>query len=130
MSTGLSGLVKKVGGSEEIQVTNEHYCNKFMYFNKNDKFSMHFHVTRIETWYVIYGKFTLEVIDTKTAEIKVVNLNIRDTMYIDQLIPYRLTCHEAGTIFRSKYSRKYSIIIFNRVFTGDSQINLTETNYE
>lgn len=128
MSTRLSGSVKKGWGSEEIWVTNEHYCSKFMHFNKNAKFSMHFHAAKIETWYVVSGRFTVELIDTKTAEIKDVKLQIGDTMHIDPLIPHRLTCHEAGTIL--EVSTPDSVEDNYRVFPGDSQINLTQTNYE
>jgi mannose-6-phosphate isomerase-like protein (cupin superfamily) len=128
MSTRLSGLVKKGWGSEEIWVTNEYYCSKFMHFNKGAKFSMHFHATKTETWYVVSGKFTVEVIDTNTAEICATDLYAGDIMHIDPLTPHRLVCHEAGTIL--EVSTPDSVEDNYRVMPGDSQINLTQTNYE
>ena len=62
------GKVEKGWGYELIWASNDQYCGKIMVFErKGAKFSMHFHKTKDETWFVNEGKFLLSWIDTKTA---------------------------------------------------------------
>ena len=63
----LKGIVNKGWGSENIVITNDRYCGKFLNFNKGAKSSMHFHAAKDETWYVQTGKFIVEYIDTSTS---------------------------------------------------------------
>lgn len=92
------GNIKKGWGSEEIWASNEYYCGKFMHFNKDAKFSMHFHKRKIETWYCLSGEFIIEYINTKDATLKKRFFNAGDTWHNDPLEPHRLICLEAGTI--------------------------------
>ena len=53
----LNGKVEKGWGFENIWVTSDKYCSKFMHFKTGAKFSMHFHAIKEETWYILKGKF-------------------------------------------------------------------------
>lgn len=117
--TRLSGKVEKGWGSEEIWVTNELYCSKFMHFNKGAKFSMHFHDKKVETWYVMSGQFTVFWIDTSNASISSTSLSKGDVWHNDRLSPHQLLCEEEGTIL--EVSTPDSVEDNYRVLPGDSQ---------
>ena len=115
----LHGEVPKGWGSELIWVTNDKYCSKFLNFNEGAKFSMHFHREKEETWYVMSGKFEIEVIDTHNASVYKKVIGVGDVHHNDPLVPHRITCLEAGTII--EVSTPDSIADNYRVMPGDSQ---------
>lgn len=117
--TRLEGTVTKGWGVEEIWVTNDKYCSKFMHFEENKKFSMHFHATKEETWYVISGKFLVKWIDTKDASEHMKYLLPGDTWHNPPLCPHQLLCYESGTIL--EVSTPDSVEDNYRVIPGDSQ---------
>jgi mannose-6-phosphate isomerase-like protein (cupin superfamily) len=117
--TRLQGIVQKGWGREEIWATNELYCGKLMHFNTGAKFSMHFHAAKDETWYVLSGKFEVEVIDTQTAERRIEVLKVGDTWRNLPLEPHRLTCIEQGVII--EVSTADSVEDNYRVLPGDNQ---------
>ena len=117
----LNGFVKKGWGYELIWATNDHYCGKIMVFEKaGNKFSMHFHKEKIETWFVNSGKFKLRWIDTKTAQMHEKVLNEGDTWHNPPLQPHQL---EALTDNASvnEVSTADSIEDNYRIIPGDSQ---------
>jgi mannose-6-phosphate isomerase-like protein (cupin superfamily) len=113
------GIVEKGWGFEEIFVSNNQYCGKFLHFNEGAKFSMHFHANKQETWYVVSGKFKLEIIDTENASTFEKILNEKDTWTNMPLVPHRLTCIEKGTVL--EISTPDSVQDNYRVLAGDSQ---------
>jgi mannose-6-phosphate isomerase-like protein (cupin superfamily) len=115
----LSGKVEKGWGSEEIWATNDKYCGKLMHFNTGSKFSMHFHATKEETWYVLSGKFSVFYIDTTNASMHEAQLNCGEVWHNRPLLPHQLVCIEAGTII--EVSTPDSIEDNYRVLPGDSQ---------
>jgi mannose-6-phosphate isomerase-like protein (cupin superfamily) len=115
----LTGTVKKGWGHETIWATNDLYCGKLLNFNAGAKFSMHFHAVKDETWYVQSGKFTVIVIDTKTAERSEKALNVGDTWHNPPLLPHQLVCIETGSII--EVSTPDSVEDNYRVEAGDSQ---------
>lgn len=117
--TRLTGIVKKGWGSEDIWVTNDKYCSKFMHFDTSSKFSMHFHAIKEETWYVIEGKFIVRYIDTMNANIKEKDLVKGDVWHNPPLLPHQLICIEAGTI--CEVSTPDSVEDNYRVMPGDNQ---------
>ena len=117
--TRLEGEVKKGWGSELIWVTNDKYCSKFLNFNEGAKFSMHFHREKEETWYVLSGKFEIEVIDTHNADVHKKIIGVGSVHHNDPLVPHRITCLEEGTII--EVSTPDSIADNYRVGKGDSQ---------
>ena len=60
----LEAYVEKGWGHEFIFASNDLYCGKVLKFNKDAKFSMHFHSEKDETWFVLSGKFKVIWIDT------------------------------------------------------------------
>ena len=117
--TRLDGVVTKGWGSELIWVTNDKYCSKFLNFNAGAKFSMHFHREKEETWYVLSGKFEIEVIDTKDASVHKKIIGEGCVHHNDPLVPHRITCLEAGSII--EVSTTDSVEDNYRVMPGDSQ---------
>lgn len=58
-------IVPKGWGKEIIFANNSEYCGKILCFDKGKKFSMHYHIKKKETWYVLSGSFILTFIDTE-----------------------------------------------------------------
>jgi quercetin dioxygenase-like cupin family protein len=115
----LEGFVEKGWGSEFIFATNDKYCGKLLKFNKDAKFSMHFHSVKDETWYVLDGKFKVICIDTKDASKYEIELTQGDTWHNPPLLPHQVICIEEGTII--EVSTPDSIEDNYRVGKGDSQ---------
>lgn len=115
----LEGKVQKGWGHEEIWVTNEKYCSKFLHFTTDARFSMHFHMHKEETWYVQSGTFTVLWIDTKDASIHEKLLEAGDVWHNEPLKPHQLICHTPGTIL--EVSTPDSVEDNYRVMPGDSQ---------
>ena len=115
----LTGFVEKGWGHELIWATNDKYCGKLLKFNKDAKFSMHFHADKDETWYVLDGKFVVKYIDTQNAEVYEKELNAGDVWRNKPLFPHQIICLEEGTII--EVSTPDSIADNYRVGKGDSQ---------
>ena len=69
MLTRYEGIVKKGWGHENIFVTNDDYCGKILHFRNGGKSSMHFHLDKKETWYVISGKYLIKFIEIGRAHV-------------------------------------------------------------
>ncbi|MCX8483332.1 MAG: cupin domain-containing protein [Crocinitomicaceae bacterium] len=117
--TRLEGYVNKGWGSELIWATNDKYCGKLMKFNKDAKFSMHFHAQKDETWYVLSGKFEVKYIMTQDASMKSQILESGSVWRNEPLEPHQLICLEEGTII--EVSTPDSVEDNYRVMPGDSQ---------
>ena len=117
--TRLEGYVNKGWGSELIWATNDKYCGKLMKFNKDAKFSMHFHAQKDETWYVLSGKFEVKYIMTQDASMKSQILEIGSVWRNEPLEPHQIICLEEGTII--EVSTPDSVDDNYRVMPGDSQ---------
>jgi mannose-6-phosphate isomerase-like protein (cupin superfamily) len=94
----LEGYVKKSWGSEQIWVTNDNYCSKFLNFNTGATSSMHFHKEKKETWYIMSGKFIIRCIDTRNAAVQTYEYTEGDTLTINPMTPHQVTCTSKGTI--------------------------------
>jgi mannose-6-phosphate isomerase-like protein (cupin superfamily) len=93
--TRFSGHVPKGWGYEYIFATNDLYCGKLLHFSKaGNKFSMHFHRHKDESWYVQSGSFTLKTIDTANGSIKENKLNKGDSIRIFPLVVHQLIALE------------------------------------
>lgn len=115
----LDGLVNKGWGSELIWATNEKYCGKLLNFKIGSKFSMHFHVEKDESWYVLSGRFVVKYIDTTNATIYERDLITGSTWRNPPLLPHQLVCIEEGVII--EVSTSDSVEDNYRVLPGDSQ---------
>ena len=108
------------GWGEEIIICNhELYCGKILVFKKGAKFSMHYHMIKDETWYVNKGKFIYRWIDTETAEVIEIVLNVGDTVRQRPGQPHQLECIEEGEVY--EVSTQHFDSDSYRVWKGDSQ---------
>ncbi len=93
-----TGLIEKGWGYEDIWVSTDDYCSKFMHFNQGAEFSMHFHDEKVESWYVMGGEFKLLIINTQNAERSEMTMRKGDTWTNERLVPHKLICLEAGSV--------------------------------
>jgi|TARA_B110000971_G_C19689343_1_gene354721 quercetin dioxygenase-like cupin family protein len=115
----LEGFVEKGWGHEFIFATNDKYCGKLLKFNKDARFSMHFHADKDETWYVLDGQFKVVVINTANASQTEYTLNPGDTWHNPPLLPHQVICIAEGTLI--EVSTPDSVEDNYRVGKGDSQ---------
>ena len=84
--------VEKQWGHELWIHNDNQYCGKLLVFtNSGNKFSMHYHMIKNETWYVQEGAFQFDWIDTETAERCYTQLQKGDVVYIEKGLPHQLT---------------------------------------
>lgn len=114
-------IVEKGWGREIIFANHPNYCGKIMIFdNKNNRFSMHFHAVKDETWYVQKGSFLVKWIETKGASVHEKVLSTGDTWHNPILVPHQLIALQDD-------SRILEVSTFDdpndnyRVLPGDSQ---------
>jgi mannose-6-phosphate isomerase-like protein (cupin superfamily) len=112
-------IVNKQWGYENIITNTDKYCLKILHFNKNHKFSMHFHDIKDETWYVQNGKMIFYYIDTITTNIKEMNIKVGDIIHIPRLLPHQLYAVEDSDII--EVSTKHYDTDSYRVMKGDNQ---------
>lgn len=84
--------VEKTWGYE-LWIHNEpDYCGKLLIFNKcGDKFSMHYHMIKDETWFIQYGAFQFDWIDTENGQRCITTLQAGDVVEIKKGLPHQLT---------------------------------------
>jgi mannose-6-phosphate isomerase-like protein (cupin superfamily) len=120
--TRFSGFVKKGWGYEYIFATNGLYCGKLLHFTKKgNKFSMHFHAEKDESWYVTSGSFILRILDHRDATIKESKLNKGDSIRI-----FPFTIHQVEALEDDSELFEVSTADSDqdnyRVQPGDSQV--------
>jgi len=91
-------FVKKRWGHEIWMVNNEKYCGKILHFDKNAKFSMHYHLLKDESWYLSYGKLIFRWINTKNAIVKEEEFNKGESIHIPPGLPHQLEALEETEI--------------------------------
>tara|TARA_Y100000310_G_scaffold313928_1_gene362850 strand:- start:243 stop:602 length:360 start_codon:yes stop_codon:yes gene_type:complete len=71
------------------------YCGKILHIDKGHKSSMHFHVNKHETFYVLKGKLSVTLLDTEMGVIgSVETLEEGETMEIRPFEPHQLEALE------------------------------------
>lgn len=86
----------------ELWVHNDtDYCGKLLVFNNSgDKFSMHYHMIKDETWYVQQGAFQFDWIDTENGERCYTQIQKGDVIEIKKGLPHQLMAlSDNATIF-------------------------------
>jgi hypothetical protein len=122
----LEGKVDKGWGFELIWATNEKYCGKMMVFTKKgNKFSMHFHKEKDESWFVNEGSFIVRWIDTKTATLFSQTLTQGMTWRNKPLLPHQLEALEDNSSI-TEVSTADSVEDNYRLIPGDSQEGLLD----
>jgi mannose-6-phosphate isomerase-like protein (cupin superfamily) len=117
--TRLNGFVEKGWGHEFIFASNDKYCGKLLKFNKDARFSMHFHSEKDETWFVMSGRFLVKYIDTKDASQHEAEIKEGDVWHNPPLFPHQVICLEEGVLI--EVSTPDSVEDNYRVMKGDSQ---------
>jgi quercetin dioxygenase-like cupin family protein len=91
---------KKAWGYELWIVNDEEYCGKLLVFEKDKKFSMHYHLIKKESWYVAKGEFLYSWIETEKAMVKTIQIQEGDVIDLERGQPHQLTAlTEGATIF-------------------------------
>jgi mannose-6-phosphate isomerase len=117
-----TGRVEKGWGHELIFESNDLYCGKLLCFDKaGAKCSMHFHITKDETWHVISGSFVVRWIETSTGTMCSQVLETGDTWRNTPGMPHQLEAVEAHSVI-VEVSTPDSVADNYRVQPGDSQI--------
>lgn len=120
--TQLKGKIDKGWGYELIWTTGDLYSGKKLHFSKKgNKFSMHYHIKKDETWIVDAGSFLLRYIDPKTAEIKEAILKPNDVWHNPPGLAHQLEALEDSSEI-TEVSTPDSVEDNFRVFPGDSQL--------
>ena len=93
--------VEKTWGYELWIHNDTDYCGKLLVFTKSgNKFSMHYHMIKDETWYVQKGAFQFDWIDTENGERCYTQIQEGDVIEIKKGLPHQLTAlTEEATIF-------------------------------
>lgn len=110
-------IVEKGWGKEIIFVNHEEYCGKILCFEKEKKFSMHYHIQKRETWYVTKGRLQISYIDTQHGQIYQDILQVGDVINIERGVPHQLYAIEDSEIF--EVSTKHYDEDSYRVWKGD-----------
>lgn len=92
-------IVPKGWGKEIIFVNNDEYCGKLLCFEKDKKFSMHYHIKKKETWYVSKGSFILIWVETDTGTTHTEYLNVGDVITNERGEPHQLIALEESEVF-------------------------------
>jgi len=100
-------------------VNNDKYCGKILHFNKEAKFSMHYHMIKDESWYINEGEFIFRWINTENAEIIEENLKKGECIHIPKGLPHQLETITGGEII--EISTEHYEDDSYRVMKGDSQ---------
>lgn len=92
-------IVPKGWGKEVIFVNNDEYCGKLLCFEKDKKFSMHYHLKKKETWYVSKGSFILIWVETNTGTTHTEYLKVGDVITNERGEPHQLIALEDAEVF-------------------------------
>lgn len=92
-------IVPKGWGKEIIFVNNDEYCGKLLCFEKDKKFSMHYHLKKKETWYVSKGSFILIWVDTTNGTTYTEYLKVGDVITNKRGEPHQLIALEDAEVF-------------------------------
>ena len=92
-------IVTKGWGKEVIFVNNDEYCGKLLCFEKDKKFSMHYHIKKKETWYVSKGCFILIWVETDTGTTHTEYLKVGDVITNERGEPHQLIAIEDSEVF-------------------------------
>ena len=84
--------VDKIWGHEIWLANNEKhdYCGKILHVNAGHGSSMHYHMDKHETFYILKGQLELELLDTRDGTRSIIVLNEGDGYEIEQGQPHKL----------------------------------------
>ena len=92
-------IVTKKWGYEMWIHNDDEYCGKLLVFNKEgDKFSMHYHIKKKETWFVQSGTFLFKWIDVENGQINSQEISVGESVVIERGLPHQLIALENNSI--------------------------------
>jgi quercetin dioxygenase-like cupin family protein len=119
------------GWGKEVQIANHvngwnqtmpaGYSGKLLIYDKKGAVSsMHYHLVKHETFYVLEGDFLLKYYNPNNADVLVKHLTVGDVVVIPPCNPHQLTCHsERGVIV--EFASPDNALDNFRIGKGDSQ---------
>jgi mannose-6-phosphate isomerase-like protein (cupin superfamily) len=112
-------IIQKGWGYEKIIVNEKDYCGKVLYFLKDEKTSMHYHINKHETFYVLSGEFDIKIIYTKDASHVKHHLTAGMKLPISQNTPHQIIALTCGEII--EFSSHDDPMDSYRIEEGSSQ---------
>ena len=84
----------------ELWIHNGHlYCGKLLVFTKErNRFSMHYHLIKKESWYVQEGRFQFNWIDVENGKLEGTTLEKGQSVTIERGQPHQLIALEDNSI--------------------------------
>ena len=113
------GIVPKAWGYETIFAANESYCGKMLHFFKGAKCSMHYHMSKSESLFVISGKFLFKYIEPRTADIVEITFSTGESVTSKRGEPHQVICLEEGDLIEVSTGDKPEDIY--RIIKGDTK---------
>ena len=85
-------FVKKRWGSETWFANNElhDYCGKILHIKAGHSTSMHFHIDKHETFFVLEGTLQVDWIETNSGDVKTTFVKLDECMEIPRGVPHKL----------------------------------------
>ena len=74
------------------------YCGKMLHINDQQKFSMHFHINKAETFYVVSGTPILRTVDYSTGALSETTLSPGDAVEIPQMQAHQLEAANGAAV--------------------------------
>ena len=91
--------VDKTWGYELWIYNNIEYCGKLLVFTKErNRFSMHYHLIKKESWYVQEGRFQFNWIDVENGKLMGKTLEKGESVLIERGLPHQLIALEDNSI--------------------------------
>jgi mannose-6-phosphate isomerase-like protein (cupin superfamily) len=91
--------VEKKWGYELWVHNDNEYCGKLLVFTKDrNRFSMHYHLIKKESWYVQEGRFQFNWIDVENGKLEGTTLERGQSVLIERGLPHQLIALEDNSI--------------------------------
>jgi mannose-6-phosphate isomerase-like protein (cupin superfamily) len=91
--------VEKTWGYELWVHNDNEYCGKLLVFTKDrNRFSMHYHLIKKESWYVQEGRFQFNWIDVENGKLEGTTLERGQSVLIERGLPHQLIALEDNSI--------------------------------
>jgi len=92
MSSQHVPIVDKPWGHEKWLVNNEkeNYCGKILYIKEGHSSSMHYHVKKHETFYILSGTLQVDMINTLIGEVVTYTIKQGETFEVERNDPHQL----------------------------------------
>ena len=71
----------------------ENYCGKILFINEGKSTSMHFHVNKHESFYILEGELCIHILNTETTESKPHYVKAGQKFIMDRYVPHKLEAH-------------------------------------